>query len=153
MLKPAPTTKIDPTLARGTLLARSPASNDRPATVTLTFPNTNYETTLIAVGDVKSDVGKRVVGLIRAEARRVDVVKTGGRFVEPVYGAPRRVQGSIITADNTANTVTLHAGVPVVCKLTDPRQRAVAFEPGQLVCCEVAPGATFTQKTPTRDEG
>ncbi|KAA0214325.1 MAG: hypothetical protein DYG94_07595 [Leptolyngbya sp. PLA3] len=152
MLKPAPTTRIDPTLARGTLLARSPATNDRPPSVTLAFPNTHYEMTLTAVGDVKADVGKRIIGIIRAEAQRVDLVKTGGRFVEPVYGMPRRVQGSIIAADNTANTITLHAGMPVVCKLTDPRQRAVAFEPGQLVCCEIAPGATFTQKAPARDE-
>lgn len=152
MLKPAPTTKIDPGLARGTLHAMTPAAADKPATVTLTFPNTNYQSTLIAVGDVKAEVGRKIVGVIRAEAKRVDVVKTGGRYIDPVYGTPRRVQGSILSADNTANTITIHAGVPVVCKLTDPRQKAVAFEPGQLVSCEIKPGATFTQKTPARDE-
>ncbi|GAB4385376.1 MAG: hypothetical protein Kow0022_11030 [Phycisphaerales bacterium] len=149
MLKPAPTTKIDPGLARGTLMAHSPAEDNRPATVTITFPNTNYQTTLNVVGDFKGQIGRKVIGVIRAEAQRVDVVRTGGRFIEPVYGMPRRVQGVILSGDNTANTITIHAGVPVVCKLTDPRQRAVAFEPGQLVCCELKPGATFTPKAPT----
>ncbi|RMH13475.1 MAG: hypothetical protein D6695_03830 [Planctomycetota bacterium] len=152
MLKPAPTTKIDPELARGTLVAQSPGADGRPGTITLTFPNTNYELSLVSTAPVEEAVGKKVVGVIRAEAQRVDLVKTGGRFIEPVYGMPRRVQGSIITADNTANTITVHAGVPVVCKLTDPRQRAVGFEPGQLVCCEIKPGATFTPRRPTRDE-
>lgn len=152
MLKPAPTTKIDPGLARGTLFAQTPSGDGRPATVTLSFPNTNYQTTLNVAGDVKADIGRKVIGVIRAEAKRVDVVRTGGRFIDPVYGMPRRVQGMIVSADNTANTITIHAGVPVVCKLTDQRQRAVGFEPGQLVCCEIKPGATFTQKAPAREE-
>jgi hypothetical protein len=42
--------------------------------------------------------------------------------------------------------LTIKASVPIVCKLTDQRQRAVAFEPGQLVACELRPGASFTER-------
>jgi hypothetical protein len=40
--------------------------------------------------------------------------------------------------------VTVNAGVPIVLKLTDARQRAEQFEVGALVACDVLDGATFT---------
>jgi hypothetical protein len=146
MIEPFPTTAIDPGLARGTLSELAEAGDDAPAMVTLTFANTNYELRLLATGPIRAHVGGRIVGTIRADAQRVDIVRTGGRFLEPVIGPPRRIQGTIISADNTANTLTINASVPIVCKLTDQRQRAVAFEPGQLVACELRPGASFTER-------
>ncbi len=146
MLQPAPTTKIDPELARGTLLAIHPAMGDDPATVEIGFANTSYRVSLVLIGEIKAKVGKKVIGSIRADARRVDVVDTGGRYVEPVLGRPRRVQGRIIGANNSNNTITVHAGFPIVCRLSDARQRAVGFEPGQLVSFDVKAGATFTEK-------
>jgi hypothetical protein len=148
MIKPAPTTTIDAGLARGTLGAHTPAGDTTPATVTLNFANTDYEMLLIATGPVRATVGQRIVGTIRAEAGRVDIVQTGGRYFEPVYGSPRRIQGTVLSADNTANTLTINTTVPIVCKLTDQRQRAVAFEPGQLVTCELRPGASFAERVP-----
>ncbi len=146
MIEPSPTTTIDPGLARGTLSELTEASEDAPAMVTLTFANTNYELELLVTGPIRAKVGGRIVGTIRADAQRVDIVETGGRYLEPVIGPPRRIQGTIISADNTANTLTINASVPIVCKLTDQRQRAVAFEPGQLVACELRPGASFTER-------
>lgn len=148
MIKPAPTTKIDAGLARGTLGAHTPADGTMPATVTLTFANTDYQMLLKATGPIRATVGQRIIGTIRAEAGRVDIVKTGGRYFEPVYGSPRRIQGTVLSADNTANTLTINASVPIMCKLTDQRQRAVAFEPGQLVTCELYPGASFSERVP-----
>jgi len=151
MLQPAPTTAIDPSLARGTLASHTPAREGRPGVVILTFPNTSYESEFVAAGAVRAKVGQRSVGTIRADAQRVDIVKTGGRYLEPVYGSPRRIQGTVVTADNAANTLTINASVPFVCKLTDQRQRAVAFEPGQMVTCELRPGASFTERLPPSD--
>jgi hypothetical protein len=146
MIQPAPTTKIDPELARGTLLATHAAHGEEPATIEIGFANTSYRMRLVPTGEVRAKVGGKVVGSIRAEARRVDVVRSGGRYVEPVLGRPRRVQGTIIAADNAANTITVNAGFAIVCKLTDRRQRAVGFEPGQFVSFDVMAGATFTEK-------
>jgi len=151
MIKPSPTTAIEPGLARGTLGAHSPAGDSTPATVTLNFANTNYEMVLNVIGAIRAQVGKRIVGTIRADAGRMDIVQTGGRYFEPVYGSPLRIQGTVLSADNTANTLTINASVPIVCKLTDQRQRAVAFEPGQLVTCELKPGASFTERTPSTE--
>lgn len=144
MLHPAPTSRIDPTTARGELAESHPAAGANPAHVVLTFPNTNYRTHLLAAQPVTTPVGKRILGTIRVQARRVDTVHTGGRYVEPVYGRPRRVQGSVIAADTATRTIVIDAGFPIHCELTDARQRADDFQPGQFVSCDVLDGATFT---------
>lgn len=149
MLEPAPTTKIDPELARGTLEDVVDATATQPAYVVLSFANTSYRTHLLpapasALEQLRERVGKRAIGTIRAEAKRVDVVRSGGRYVEPVYGRPRRVQGSVVAVHPETNSITVHAGMPIVCKLTAPGQKAANFEPGQFVSFDVLRGATFT---------
>jgi len=147
MLHPAPTTKLDPSTARGVLKERHPETATKPAMVVLTFYNTQYEMHLLPVGDIADPsgvpLGKRVEGKIRADAKRVDVVTSGGRYVEPVHGRPRRVQGWVVATDNTRNSITVNAGVPIECRLTDRRQSATRFEPGQFVSFDVMRGATF----------
>lgn len=145
MLHPAPTSRIDPTIARGELAELHPSSGDRPSHVVLTFPNTNYRLQLVAGAPISAELNKRILGVIRARARRVDVVNTGGRYVEPVYGRPRRVQGSVIACDIASRTIVVDAGMPIHCELTDARQSAEGFAPGQFVSFDVMDGATFQQ--------
>ena len=144
MITPSPTTKIAPYLTRGVLASDHPATATKPATVVIEVPNTSYQLHLIPAAPVTTPVGKRTIGVIRAEARRVDVVKSGGRYVEPVAGRPRRVQGAVIAKDASANSITVSAGVPIVLKLTDARQRAEQFAEGDFVSCDVMDGATYT---------
>jgi len=144
MITPSPTTKIAPYLTRGVLSANHPATATKPATVIVEVPNTSYQLHLVPAAPVTSPIGKRTIGIIRVDARRVDVVKSGGRYVEPVAGRPRRVQGAVIARDASANTITVSAGVPIVLKLTDTRQRAEQFADGDFVSCDVLDGATYT---------
>lgn len=110
----------------------------------LGIPGTDYRLHLRVDGPVPAGVGQRMVGTIRVRAKRVDVVNTGGRFVEPVFGRPRRLQGRIIGGDVDANQIHLHCGGPVfVCDLTDGRQKAGDFAVGQLVAFDVESGAAF----------
>jgi len=142
MLYPAPTTKLAPHLARGTVVEHIGATATKPAFVVLSFANTSYRMHLQPTAEVSTPVGKTVIGTIRAEAKRVDVVHSGGRYVDPVFGRPRRVQGAVVA--NDGGVLTVHAGVPVVCTLTDPRQKAEDFAVGDFVGFAVARGATFT---------
>lgn len=144
MISPSPTSKIAPYLARGVLAQIVAPTATRPGHIVLALLDTSYEIHLLPVGPIATPVGKRIVGVIRAEARRVDVVKSGGRYVEPVAGRPRRVQGTVVGRDASANTITVNAGVPIVLKLTDARQRADQYEDGAFVSCDVCDGATFT---------
>ena len=112
--------------------------------ITFEVPGTSYRFELLVYQQPRTPVGKRIVGTIRAQAKRVDLVHTGGRYVEPVYGRPRRVQGEVLAIDAVENTITVDAGLPIVCRLTDARQKAGDFPPGSFVSFDVTPGASFT---------
>ena len=145
MLDPAPTTTIDPSLARGILEERIAATALKPEMVVLSFHNTDYQIHLLPIGDIEPGFGGKVVGTIRGEARRVDECGTGGRYVEPVIGRPRRVQGRIIGIDGAKGTILVDAGIPMHFRLTAPGQTTGDFEVGQFVTFGVARGATFEQ--------
>lgn len=143
MLHPAPTSRIAPTLARGELAEVVPPTATRPGHVVITFPNTSYQMHLVHAGTISTPVGKRIIGTIRATARRVDLVETGGKYVEPVYGRPRRVQGRVIGGDDHSRTLIVDAGMPIHCTMTDPRQIPSMFPEGSMVSFDVLDGATF----------
>lgn len=143
MISPSPTGKIAPTLARGTLLGISEPTATKPGHISMAFANTSYELHLIPTGPINAEAGKRLIGVIRAQATRIDETGTGGRFVEPVYGRPRRVQGTVVAVEGGA--IVVDAGMPIHVVPTDPRQRAEQFTPGQFVGFDVLDGATFTQ--------
>ncbi|TVQ30876.1 MAG: hypothetical protein EA376_11470 [Phycisphaeraceae bacterium] len=107
------------------------------------IPETDYQLELVAAEKVVASPGERIAGTIRAQARRIDVIRSGGRYIEPVNGRPRRVQGRIVDIDTTKSTVTVNAVVPIVCRTND-LQSAEQFEVGQLVSFDVTSGATFT---------
>ncbi len=75
-------------------------------------------------------------------AKRVDVVGHGGRFIEPVYGRPRRLQGTVVATDPNLNMITVRSRCPFVCRLTGS-QKAAAFAIGSLVGFDVEAGAVF----------
>lgn len=86
--------------------------------------------------------GERVRGRILARAKRVDVVGAGGRFVEPVIGRPRRLQGRVTAVDPNRNTFTVFCGLPLVCQPT-MAQKASDFPVGSFVAFDVERGARF----------
>jgi hypothetical protein len=143
MITPAPTTPIPTTLARGVVARHIAATATRPAFTVVAFPNTSYELHLEpAAGSAQPcPEGGRAIGVIRADATRIDVVRTGGRYVEPVAGRPRRVQGMVVGVED--GRVVVDAGMPIHCRPTDPRQKAADFQPGDFVSFDVLRGATF----------
>jgi hypothetical protein len=143
MIYPAPTSRIDPTLARGILEEIVEPTATRPGYIVVSFPNTSYQMHLLPAGPITAETGKRIIGAIAAQARRIDCVQTGGRYVEPVYGRPRRIQGSIIAVN--PGTIVVDATVPIHITPTDPRQQPSSFEVGQFVSFDALDGATFTQ--------
>lgn len=112
--------------------------------VVLTIHHTDYQLHLVAENAAVAalPLHKPVTGRITAKARRVDVTTTGGRFIEPVYGRPRRVQGRISGLDPAANTITVQTCCPITVTLM-PNQKAEQFEVGQLVGFDVEKGAAF----------
>ena len=147
MLHPAPTTQIDPTLARGTILEVNDSTESSPATVVMGFPNTSYKLTLIATDSVevlRAQLGEIVLGRIFADAKRIDSPEAGGRRFDPCYGPPRRVMGTVVGTDPKANVLVMDAGVPILLKVTAPNQHASMLANAEFVACDVKPGARFS---------
>lgn len=139
MITPTPTTRIDPKIARGVYGGTTAGKS----LVRILFPGTSYDLQLSPRGEVTAVEGKRIEGIIALDARRLDLVGTGGRFIEPVFGRPRRVQGMVVgVADGR---LVVNCGVPLHLRLTDVRQQPERFEPGTMVGCDVMDGGTFTQ--------
>jgi hypothetical protein len=148
MIAPSPTSKIDASIARGTLAGLTPATATKPAFLAFGVPGTSYaihlqypDAALPSLQSKLATISKRLLGTIHAQAKRIDVVQTGGQYVEPVMGRPRRVQGTVVAIKG--NEVVVDAGVPIHCTPTDSRQNASQFQVGQFVSFDVMDGARF----------
>lgn len=116
------------------------------AYITLALLGTDYKIHLVPTKGgthaVGLTAGTRVHGTIHAKARRVDVIRAGGRFIEPVIGRPRRLAGRISATDPQHNTITVQCGAPFICVLT-ANQNAADFQVGSLVTFDVERGASI----------
>lgn len=112
----------------------------------LALPGTAYKLDLVAAVGTAADVpvaGKRIKGTIEARALRVHTARGGGRFIEPVEGAPRIVAGSVLAVDGPSGRVLVDAVVAMWVSV--PAEQDIdAFSPGDLVNFYVESGTTFT---------
>ncbi len=113
-------------------------------TIVLGLRGTEYKLHLETVGPLDAALHKPVTGRIFARARRVDRVVHGGRYIEPVIGRPRRLQGHVMSGDAQAGTLTVRCGgaCPFICTMM-PGQRADDFPSGTFVALDVERGARF----------
>ncbi len=121
------------------------AAQDESSAV-LAIPETDYRIHVMLKEPLTHETGARLRGRLRASARRIDVIAAGGRYIEPVNGRPRRIQGRVITIDEINDTTTVKAPIPIVCR-TNALQRAVSFKPDQMVSFDIEPGVRFEPLT------
>lgn len=112
-------------------------------TITLAKPGTNYALELVALEPVSKPVGAKIRGEVRVQAARMDVIASGGKYIEPVAGPPRRVAGRIVEIDARANLVVVDAGPFTVVCTPHELQKASKFAVDQMVTMGVRPGASF----------
>lgn len=110
--------------------------------VQIKVPGSDYRLRLVPRDGERYTPGEKVSGVVRAQALRMDVIPAGGRYIEPVQGRPRRVQGRIVGGDASKNEVYVKAGPGVVVTPMAP-QRAGDFMIGQMVTFDVRAGSTF----------
>ncbi len=150
MLHPAPTTKIDPTLTRARIVEVLDETHANPAMVVLSFANTNYKTHLVTsqADELRSKIGKTVLGTMHATARRIDPAGAGGRCIDPCVGKPRRVMGTIVGIDDRNNGMVVNVGpnMSMWLTLSAPGQRASSLASAEFLTCDVLPGASFKFK-------
>ena len=110
--------------------------------VQVRVPSTDYRLRLVPGQGISTSVGDKIDGVIRAQALRMDVIPAGGRYIEPVQGRPRRVQGRVIGGNVSLNEVYVKAGPSLIITPMAP-QRASDFSIGQMVSFDVRNGATI----------
>jgi hypothetical protein len=133
-------TLANPDQFTGRLVSPNPAPKD--GLIVVALPGTDYQLHLVADAQPCTEAQGRVRGRVIAQARRIDIVNTGGVFIEPVIGRPRRIQGKVIARDPAANTLTIKAIAPLVCHL-DALQKTEQFPIGALVSFDIERGARF----------
>lgn len=117
-----------------------------PDTVAVSIPQTHYVLRFTTLTEVAAEVGSRCKGTIRAKAtKRVDECTSGGRWIEPLVGQPRNIQGEVLESDASSNTITVNAVVPMVVTL-HAGQKAADFPVGTYVTASVRSDATFAPK-------
>ena len=133
---------MDETSMASCSTARGRLVENHDSAIVLGLGGTDYQLCLAVASPVRGEIGKSVAGRILAKAKRVDVVRTGGRYIEPIYGRPRRLQGRIVQLDSTANTLTVQTACPFICKLT-VGQRASDFDISQFVAFDIESNVRF----------
>ena len=102
-------------------------------TITLRVPGMNYRNSFAIKGNGDGlSPGSRVHGTIHAPAWKVDRVELGGNYVEPLFGRPRRMQGTILAVNPASNELTVRVGYDATVKLPE-KYRAADFQVGQRV--------------------
>jgi hypothetical protein len=134
-------------IAQGVLLSRT------DEVIELGLPGTDYRLHLKIDEPISVATGKTIRGHLHARARRVDTTSGGGRYIEPVYGRPRRLQGRVVCVDAQANTIGVQCGCPFICVL-GAGQEAASFAAGDFVTFDVERGARFeAQAMPSNPAG
>ncbi len=127
-------------------LARGILESISDEQLVLRVPGTAYRLHLIptvTAAEINTAPGKRIKGTIEARALRAHTAEGGGRFIEPVDGAPRIVAGAVIAVDTEQDRVLIDVAVPMWISLQPPQQ-AADFANGALLNCYVESGATFS---------
>ena len=102
--------------------------------ITLRVPGSNYANSFAIHGDIPATLtpGARVRGTIHAPAWKVDSVELGGNYVEPLFGRPRRMQGTILSVNAATNELTVQVGYEATVALP-AGAKASDYQPGQRV--------------------
>lgn len=111
----------------------------------LGIPHTEYRLHLVAavpLRELEAEPGRRIRGTIEAKSLRVHRARGGGRFIEPVWGAPRIVAGTVLAADQARRRVLVDVSVPMWVEVP-PGQDFTILREGELVNFYVESGATF----------
>lgn len=135
--------RTEPDVCRAILEAKSDGE------VVLSLPGTSYRLHLkptVSAAAITTEIGKRIRGVVRGKAQRMHLAAAGGRFIEPVYGHPRIVQGTVLAVDTAANRLLIEMVIPAWLDVAEG-QKASEFAPGTLVNMYVESGMTFTPVT------
>lgn len=125
------------------LPARGKVKEVRDGIVVFVPGGSNYE--LHLEGKYDGPIGEPIDCVVRAKARKVYTVPSGGNFIVPIVGPLRIIQGRVMRGSD--RQLTLKAAIPVTIDLPsndsaiDLDEGAIAN--GKMVNATLCSGATF----------
>ncbi len=124
-------------------IVRGVVQSADPDGLVLSIPHSDYQLHLVTPDGVQASKGQRLKGTIEATALKIHSAQGGGRFIEPIYGAPRIVAGCVQFADEETRRVLVDVGVPMWVNVPADQDLSLCL-PGSLVNFYVASGTSFT---------
>ena len=94
----------------------------------------------------RSKRNRRIRGVIQGRALKMHHAQAGGRFVEPVHGQPRIVQGTVYEVDSANDRLLMDVVVPMWITVESEVTGQVAsdFKAGDLLNFYLESGTSFT---------
>jgi hypothetical protein len=141
-------TKTASTMTQAPMTTAVPARGKiigmKDGTVVFAPTGTNYELYLVAP-KYTGPVGTPIKGIVRAAARKIWTVPSGGNFISLIFGPPRTIQGRVRALDQ--QSIVVEAGLPIVIDLPESDTAIdLANGPisvGAIVNVMALPGARF----------
>lgn len=124
-------------------VARGKVKSVKDDTVIFMPSGTTYE--LYLRGSYDGAIGELIDCIVKAKARKIYTVPSGGNFITPIFGPPKIVQGRVRAASD--QRLVIHASIPVIIDL--PRDESAidldegGIAVGKMVNAVLLPGATF----------
>jgi hypothetical protein len=104
---------------------------------------TSYE--LYLAGTYDGAIGELIDCTVKAKARKVYTVPSGGNFITPIFGTPKIVQGRVLKASE--QQLVIHSNIPFIIDL--PRNDSAidldegGISVGKMVNAVLMAGASF----------
>ena len=126
-------------------LARGKVTSAKDSSIVFEPLNTNYQLHLQVSKPYTGPIGQLIDARIRAKAKKVYTVPSGGGFISPLFGPPKTVQGRALHVED--KVIVLRAGVPISIELPQSDDAVDLSEGvlsvGSIVNAITLPGATF----------
>ncbi|MGA2442394.1 MAG: hypothetical protein ABSH08_15680 [Tepidisphaeraceae bacterium] len=126
-------------------LARGKVVEAKDSIVVFQPADTNYQIHLQTARPYTGPIGQLIDARIRAKARKVYTVPSGGGFISPIFGSPRTLQGRALHVED--RQIIIRAGVAISVELPQPETAvdlsAGPIAVGSMINVAALPGTTF----------
>jgi hypothetical protein len=134
---------ILPDMSETDFLARGKVKTIQNGLVVFIPAGTTYE--LYLTGTYDGPIGELIDCTVKAKARKVYTVPSGGNFITPIFGTPKIVQGRVLKASE--QQLVIHSNIPFIIDL--PRNDSAidldegGISVGKMVNAVLMAGASF----------